>query len=176
MKRLIIYGSQYGTTKSYAEKLAELTKIPIICDKDIKNLSGYEEIIHFGGIYAGGIKGLNKTIKAISQDTHLVIVTVGLSDVTNEVNTDNIKNAIRQRVPQSILDKTKIFHLRGGIDYEQLSFKHKIMMSMLNKMVKNLPQEQQTPETRDLIETYNQKVNFVDFKELEKIIDDCLLL
>ena len=34
MKSLIIYGSQYGTTKCYAKKFAEITKIPIISYED----------------------------------------------------------------------------------------------------------------------------------------------
>lgn len=56
MKDLIIYGSQYGTTKNYAEKFASMTGIPVISYEDIKDLNGYDLIIHFGGLYAGGVK------------------------------------------------------------------------------------------------------------------------
>ena len=57
MNTLIIYGSQYCTTKQYAEKFAEMTGFPVISYEDIKTLIDYERIIYFGGLYAGGIKG-----------------------------------------------------------------------------------------------------------------------
>lgn len=172
MKRLIIYGSQYGTSKGYAEKLSEMTKIPVITYEDIADtdLSGYEEIIHFGGLYAGGVKGLKKTIKALPQNANFIIVTVGVADVTNKENTDHIKESIRQQVSQPIIDRTNIFHLRGAIDYGQLNFLHKTMMSFVYKKAKKLSEEQKTAEVRDMIETYNQKVDFVDYDSLNPII------
>ena len=60
MNSVIIYGSHYGTTKRYAEKFSGMTKIPVANYKEIKNLSEYDLIIHFGGLYAGGVKGLKK--------------------------------------------------------------------------------------------------------------------
>ena len=36
---------------------------------------------------------------------------------------------------------------------------------------KNLSQEKQTAENKAMIETYNKKVNFIDFSSLDKIID-----
>lgn len=63
MNTLIIYGSQYGTTKRYAEKFAEMTDFPVISYEDIKTLTDYERIIYFGGLYAGGIKGSAKNVK-----------------------------------------------------------------------------------------------------------------
>ncbi len=171
MKRLIIYGSHYGTAKGYAEKMSEKTGIPVVNYKNITDLSDYEEVIHFGGLYAGGVKGLKNTAKALPHNTNLIIVTVGLADVTNKENTDHIKKSIRQQVSQDILDRSQIFHLRGGIDYEKLTFAHKTMMSFVYKKAKNTPEEQKTAEVRDMIETYNQKVNFVDYNSLNIIID-----
>lgn len=171
MKQLIIYGSHYGTSKCYAQKLSEMTGIPVISYEDIKDLSEYEEIIHLGGLYAGGVKGLKNTIKALPQNGKLIIVTVGLADVSIKENTDHIKMAVRQQVPQSILDRIEILHLRGGIDYSRLSFLHKTMMSLVYKKAKNTPEEQKTAEERDLIETYNQKVDFVDFDSLNAVIE-----
>ena len=52
--------------KKYAEKFSEMTKIPVANYKEIKNLSEYDLIIHFGGLYAGGVKGLKNTVKALN--------------------------------------------------------------------------------------------------------------
>lgn len=171
MKKLIIYGSHYGTTQSYAEKLSEMAGIDVINYGDITELSEYDTIIHMGGLYAGGVKGLKNTIKGLPENAKLIIVTVGLADVTNEENTNHIKKSISQQVPQHILDRTTIFHLRGGMDYSQLNFAHRTMMSMVYKKAKNTPDEEKTAEVRDMIATYNQRVNFVDFDSLHPIVD-----
>lgn len=170
MKGLIIYGSQYGTTKSYAEKFAEMTGIPIISYENIKDLTGYDLIIHFGGLYAGGVKGLKQTVTALQEDTKIVIVTVGLADVNDKKNTDSIRQSLRKQVPEKVLNQAAVFHLRGGIDYKKLSFKHKAMMTLLYNKAKNLPEEKKTAEVKAMIETFNQKVDFVDYNALNQII------
>ena len=171
MKKVIIYGSHYGTTKRYAEKLAEMTGISVISSEAVKDLSVYGEVIHFGGLYAGGVNGLKNTVKLLPNNAKLIIVTVGLADVTKQENTEHIKKAISQQISKDIFDKAQILHLRGGIDYSRLSFVHKMMMSFLYKKIKNTPEKQQTQEERELIQTYNQKVDFVDFSSLQKIVD-----
>ena len=170
MSKLIIYGSQYGTTKSYAEKLSEITGIEAISHEDVKDLSMYKTIIHLGGLYAGGIKGIKDTIKAIDGDTELIIVTVGLADPTNRENTQNIKETASRQVPKELYDKARFFHLRGGIDYNKLSFIHKTMMKMVYSKVKSIPEDMLKEEDKGFIETYNKTVNFVDFNSLEPIV------
>lgn len=166
MDQLIVYGSQYGTTQRYAERFSQLTRLPCISSEAVKDLSCYDRVIHFGGLYAGGVKGLRKTLRALGEHTGLVIVTVGLADVTDEENLANIRNALKRQVPGHLLEKTQVFHLRGGIDYRKLSLKHKAMMTLLYHSVKNQPEEQKTAETRAMIETFNKAVDFVDFSAL----------
>lgn len=60
MDQLIVYGSQYGTTQRYAERFSQLTRLPCISSEAVKDLSCYDRVIHFGGLYAGGVKGLRK--------------------------------------------------------------------------------------------------------------------
>ena len=169
MDQLIVYGSQYGTTQRYAERFSQLTRLPCIRSEAVKDLSCYGRVIHFGGLYAGGVKGLRKTLRALGEHTGLIIVTVGLADVTDEENLANIRNALKRQVTGHLLEKTQVFHLRGGIDYRKLSLKHKAMMTLLYHSVKNQPEEQKTAETRAMIETFNKAVDFVDFSALEPI-------
>ena len=171
MNTLIIYGSQYGTTRRYAEKFAEMTHLPVISYEDIKNLTDYDQIIYFGGLYAGGIKGLRNTIKKLTPNTKLIIVTVGLADVSNKENINNINNSIRKQVPEHLLKDASLFHLRGGIDYSKLNFKHRTMMKMLYHSLKNKPFESLTQEDKEMIETYNKKVDFVDYDLLKQILN-----
>lgn len=171
MEKLIVYGSQYGTTKRYAEKFSERTGVSCVSYENIKPLSGYGLVIHFGGLYVGGVKGLKATVKALQESTKLIIVTVGLADVTNKENTSNIKKSIERQVPPRIMENTTVFHLRGGIDYQKLNFVHKTMMTLLYNKAKNLPEEKKDAETRAMIETFNKAVDFTDYNALGPIME-----
>lgn len=72
-------------------------------------------------------------------------------------------------MPEQFLEYSAVFHLRGGIDYSKLSFKHKTMMSLLYSKVKKLPEEERTAEIRAMIETFDSKVDFVDYGSLGQI-------
>ena len=45
MNQQIIYGSEYGTTRRYAEQLSQLTCIPAMDYTSAKNLDGCELVI-----------------------------------------------------------------------------------------------------------------------------------
>jgi hypothetical protein len=49
-----------------------------------------------------------------------------------------IRGCLKKQVPASHYDESKIFHLRGAIDYTRLSLKHRIMMKLLYSKVVNL--------------------------------------
>lgn len=170
MRRLIVYGSVYGTTRRYANGLSALSGIPAVDYRDAEKLDQYDEIIYFGGLYAGGVQGLKQTIRALGQDVKLILVTVGLADVADPENIRNIRSSLAKQVPPAMLRSAKIFHLRGGIDYQRLSFKHKTMMTLLYNKVKRLPEEKKTAEVRAMIDTFNQKVDFVDLEALSPIV------
>ncbi|HIT22908.1 MAG TPA: hypothetical protein IAD45_00655 [Candidatus Faecimonas intestinavium] len=175
MNSIIIYGSHYGTTKQYAEELSKRTNIKAISFKKFnQQINDYDNIIYLGSLYAGGVLGMSKTLKKLNNISNkkILIATVGLSDPTDEVNKNNIRNNIKNQIPKEVLEKAKIFHLRGGIDYSKLNFAHKTMMKLLYNAVKNLPEEKQTAEDRAMIETYNKKVNFIDFSSLDKIANE----
>lgn len=58
------------------------------------------------------------------------------------------------------------------IYYSKLDIKHKIMMKLLYNKAKNIREEEQTPEIKAMIETYNKEVDFVDFNTLDNIINE----
>lgn len=130
----------------------------------------YELVVHVGGLYAGGVKGLKHTVKLLPKNTRLIIVTVGLADVLDKENTENIKRSIKKQIPSEIYNNSAIFHLRGGIDYDKLNFKHRAMMKLLYQSVKRKPAEEIKAEDRVFIETYNKQVDFTDFDALNPIV------
>ena len=171
MNQQIIYGSEYGTTRRYAEQLSQLTGIPAMDYTSAKNLDGCELVIYLGGLYAGGVKGLKKTAKKFPAGARLILVTVGLADVQDPKNIENIRRSLRTQLPAEVLQSAALFHLRGGIDYGRLSFAHKTMMTLLYNHARKLPPEQQNAETKAMIDTFGQKVDFVDFAALGPVAD-----
>ena len=171
---IVIYGSQYGTAKRYAEELAKRTRFVLKSYEDIEDINTYETIIYIGALYAGGVMGMKKTFKNMKDcgNHRIIIATVGLADPSDKENTDTIKNGMKKQLSKEIFDKAMIVHLRGGIDYSKLGFKHKIMMGMLYKKAVTLPEEKKTAEVKTMIETYNKQVDFVDFNSLDSIIQE----
>lgn len=170
MKTIILYGSQYGMTKRYAEKLAGLTGLPAVSYEKAPDLAGYEQIVYLGGLYAGGVKGLKQAVKKFPAGVRLILVTVGLADVQDKQNIENIRRSVRRQLPAEVLQNTAFFHLRGGIDYSRLNLTHRTMMTLLYNHAKKLPPEQQNAETKAMIDTFGRQVDFVDFMALAPVV------
>ena len=179
MDTIIIYGSCYGTTKIYAEALAERMGLHAVPYDRAGDLGGYQKIIYLGGLYAGGVKGLAKTVRKVDPTVcrRLAVITVGLADPEDELadpedekNVRNIRTSAGKQIPKAMREKTEFYHLRGGIDYARLNFMHRIMMKLLYDQVKKKPLEDQDAETRAMIETYGKKVDFVDLGRLDDLV------
>lgn len=159
---IITYGSQYSSAEHYARKFAECTGFPILPYREVKNLSGYARVIHFGALYAGGVLGLRQIMQQLPAKAEFIIVTVGLADVQDAENIQHIRSAIRRQIPEDVFRRTRIFHLRGAIDYSKLNLKHRTMMALLYAKARGLPEEKKNAETQAMIETYGKQVSFVD--------------
>lgn len=169
MEKLITYSSQYGTAKEYALELAKRTGFKVKDIKEVKKLTGVDELIHVGSLYAGGLKGLNTVLKLIDNKIKLTIVTVGLADPDDESAKQRIDRSIEAQLPKDRKENTKIFSLRGGIDYSRLSFMHRTMMKLFYSQLKK--NKEQTAETQAIFDTYGKTVSFVDFDTLEPVIE-----
>lgn len=168
---IITYGSRYGSAEHYARKFAEWAGFPIFSYREVESTESYEQIVHFGALYAGGVLGLRRIVQLLSPKTELVVVTVGLADVQDAENIQNIRNAIRRQIPEDIFRRTRIFHLRGAIDYGKLNLKHRTMMALIHAKAKGLHEENKNAETRAMIETYGKQVSFVEDAALNTLKD-----
>lgn len=172
MNRLIIYGSHYGTSKRYAKKLASITQIEAKSYEEVKELGSYDQIIFIGGIYALAIRGLKEILKQLPSPIPIIIVTVGLSnpDITSvRVNWNQL---VRSHVNEEIYEHAKVFHLRGAIDYKKLSLKHKLMMILAYLKTRLTAKNKRNSDTQQMIETYNTHIDFIDFSQLNVIMNE----
>lgn len=166
-KIAVIYKSKYGATKQYAEWIAGDLGADLYENPDIKpsQLLDYDVIVYGGGLYARGISGIKLVTK--NPCNRLVVFTVGaanpeLTDYTEIIN----KNFSKE-----LLEKTKIFHLRGGIDYGRLNFIDRKLMAMMVKMTSEKPESEVTEEDKVLISTYGKKVDFADKATISPIVE-----
>jgi len=175
---LVVYNSKYGYTEKYAQWLAEELNADICNGKNLKDntLNNYSTILFGGSLYAGKNKAALLIVKHFEQikDKKIVLFTCGLADVSNPTNIDNINRALDMVITPEIRNKIRIFHVQGGIDYNNLTFLHKIMMKVPYSQTLKKPENERTDEDREFLATYGQKVDFSDKKMLEPIIKYCI--
>lgn len=170
MKNLIVYGSKYGSSKKYAERLSELTGIYLADYKEVKDLKVYDNVIYLGGIYASKVRGLKKISKKMKDDARLILVTVSLGNPnTNESIKENIRTANKKLLKKPLLDKLKFFHLVGSMDYPNLKRFDRAVVSFVFRMLKK--QNIQGPDAERMIAASEGKVLELDYSSLEKIIN-----
>jgi menaquinone-dependent protoporphyrinogen IX oxidase len=163
----VIYKSIYGTTKQYAEWIAEELNASLFEVSTVKpaRLMDYDVVVYGGGLYAGGIAGIKLVLK--NQCKSLVVFTVGLA--TPEIT--NYSDILTKTFTTEYLKKTKVFHLHGGMDYAKLSMVHKAMMAFKKKEVEKTPLAERTSDDHALLETYGGKFDFSDRETIKPLID-----
>ena len=86
---IIIYASQYGSTKRYAEHLSTITGIKCVSRKEAEDIQDYERIIYMGALFAGSVFGLKKFAATVTSQ-ELIVITVGLVDTQESKNAPRI--------------------------------------------------------------------------------------
>ncbi|MDY4080787.1 MAG: flavodoxin domain-containing protein [Candidatus Metalachnospira sp.] len=169
---VVLYGSKYGSTKQYAEWIAEELNADLfdVNDANLQNIKNYDTIIYGGAVYAGGITGINFIVKNYDQlkNAKLVIFTCGIADPSIDINKENLIKNVLKKFPKASADEFALFHLRGAMDYSKMCFLHKTMMSALVKKIKN--KSSLTDEERCILDTYGKTVDFVDKSTIWPII------
>lgn len=174
MKKVIIYGSIYGTAKQYAKEIAKQLSCDAVSYNDVKDINSYDGIIYVGAIYASGILGLASTMEALKNagSKKISIITVGLSDPKNQKNTANIKKRIASLVPADVMLNAKIFHLRGAMDYSKLEKAHAHMMKEVYLTAVDKDLDSLDLEVQEFVKAYNNKLDYMDLSTVETIIKD----
>ncbi|WP_042678895.1 flavodoxin domain-containing protein [Anaerosalibacter massiliensis] len=170
-KIAVVYKSKYGSTKKYAQWIAEESKVDLFehSQVDIKKLMEYDTIVYGGGLYASGIAGISvitKNYKAL-KDKRIIVFTVGLASTDRK---EVFSPIIEKNFSKEMSDGIKFFHLRGGIDYKKLGFIHKSMMAMLKTVISKKDSQELSDDDRELLATYGKKVDFTDKSTLKPLL------
>lgn len=172
MERIIVvYGSKYGTAKRYAQWIAEQLDAQAVPENEVTKdqLLSSDVVILGGGIYASSILGAKvaRKFEPILLEKELILFTVGLADPMIK---EPFQPILKKNFSENLRSHAHIFHFRGGIDYQNLTFTHKAMMAMLLKMLKRKPESERSEDDRLMIQTYGEKVDFCDSKSIAPLV------
>ena len=137
MKTIVIYKTKYGSTKTYAEWIAEELGCDAVDVKSVKidDLLCYDTIIYGGGLYAEVINGVSIITKNIEKlkDKKIIIYTTGITpaDVTDYYNGEVLERNFKNGVPENI----KIFNFLGKMIIDELTPVHRAALVSLKKIM-----------------------------------------
>ena len=171
MKTIVIYNSQTGFTKRYAEWIAEAAGADCLelSDAKKKDLAAYEAIIFGGWACAGSISKLSWFKNNIDKwtDKKLIAFCVGASPIENP----EIEPALTKNFNESELQKVNVFYCPGGFNYEKMSTPSKLAMKMFIKALK--AKKDKTEKEQEMIKMISSSYDISGKKYIEPILE-CL--
>ncbi len=155
MMKAIVYKSNTGYTKQYAEMLGKSLKVPVYNLKEAKSkLKKNDEIVFLGWICATKIQGLSK----IKNYNVKCIGAVGVYPAE--------KNYIESLIQANKVN-VELFYLRGGLDFNKLTgLKKKVL-----QFVGNMMEKENKAENQEMIKLLKNGANYVSDKNLKPILE-----
>ncbi len=169
MKTIVIYNSQTGFTKRYAQWIAEKTNAECIEYAKAKkiDLDSYDAIVFGGWAIAGSISKVKWFKKNISKwsDKKLVAFCVGASPIENPEIDEFLANSFTEDEFKNV----KLFYCPGGLDYEKMSATSKTMMKIFVKMLN--AKKDKTEADLEQIRIVSSSYDISDIKYIKPILD-----
>ena len=135
MSTVVVFSSQTGFTKRYAEWIAEELECEAVSlDDDPRfDAEGFDVVVLGGWLHAGGLVGKRWLARAreAHPDARFVAFAVG---ATPPEWSDMVDEAMAREFPSPDFDDMEVFYLRGGFAYERLSMPNKLAMKLFFKM------------------------------------------
>jgi len=190
-KTAVIYYSKYGTTENYTRLIAKALGADLFEAKKTKfrDIKGYDTVVFGGGIYSGGIRGIELITKNWYKglcEKKVVCFAVGIT-IDKEENreqcmdinfrkrfvTDAEEDHGRDDLSASELIKEKrlpikCFFLPGAFDPGKVKGLDKFIIGITKKMIDDSPEGQQ------LLDYFNKSCDLVDYDSIKPVVEACL--
>lgn len=138
MNAIVIYKSKYGSTKKYAEWIAEELSCEVRDAKDVKieDLINYDTIIYGGGLYAEVIAGVHLITKNIDKlsDKKLIVYSTGITPISCREYYDTLVMDKNFKT-QEMREKIKVYNFLGKMVLDELSVVHRTAIKTLKKIM-----------------------------------------
>lgn len=171
MNAIVIYKSKYGSTRAYAEWIAEEIGCKAVDAKTVKaaDLLNYDTIVYGGGLYAEMIAGaslITKNFDALS-DKKLVVFTTGLTPLDCRDYYD--KMVVEKNFKPHMTEKIKVFNFMGKMIIEELSLPHKAAIVALKKIMSG--KENPSEMEKLLIRLCDESGDFTDRTAIAALVN-----
>lgn len=171
MKTIVIYNSQTGFTKRYAQWIAEAAGADCmeLSEAKKKSMDAYDAIVFGSWACAGGISKLGWFKGNMDKwaDKKLIVFCVGASPI----DSPEIEPAMNRNFKESERKRISVFYCPGGFNYEKMSASSKLMMKMFIKALK--ARKNKTEEDEEMIRMISSSYDISDKKYIEPILE-CL--
>lgn len=169
MKTVVIYNSQTGFTRRYAQWIAEAAGAECVELEGAKKRSfdDYNAIVFGGWACAGGISKLKwfKSHMDDWADKKLIVYCVGGSPA----DSPDIPRALRSNFSDAQWEKVKVFYLPGGFNYERMSPMSKMMMKVFLRTLK--AKKDKTEEEKGMVGMISHSYDISDRRYIEPIVE-----
>ncbi|WP_455543189.1 flavodoxin domain-containing protein [Intestinibacter sp.] len=159
---LIVYKSETKFTERYAKWLSDKLSCDISNLQDLSKdqVDNYDVLIYGGGLYAGKINGFDHFKNTVPSDKKLVLFVTGATPASE---TDTIQKFFDDNLSEQEQKNIPHFYAVSGLDYEHMSFKHKMMMKGLLFVLKR--------KESDMYNDIHQSFDACDFSYLDALVD-----
>ncbi len=161
--KAIVYTTNTGSSERYARLLSERTGLPVCSlDEAKRRLPTGAEILYFGWIMAGGIKGYAKAAKRYRVRA---VCAVGMGQTGMQTGEVRQKNGIPAEIP--------LFTLQGNFELKKLHGVYRPMMEIMVRTAgKGLAgKKDRTPEEDDMLRMMQGDGERVRVENLKAVLD-----
>lgn len=159
----IVYTSNTGHARQYAQMLGEKTGLPVYSlEKALSQLPGGSGVLYLGWIHASRIKGYSRAAKHFSV---CAVCGVGLCDTGTLISEVRKATSVPENIP--------LFTLQGGFDRSRLKGMDKMLISMLTKGLS--AQKQRSPQDERMLQLLQKNASYVCEDSLKEVMDFCLM-
>ena len=171
MNAVVIYKTKYGSTKTYAQWIAQELNCEAIDVKNIKidDILEYDTIIYGGGLYAEIINGVSLITKNIDKlsGKKVIVYSTGITPLDCRDYYD--KMVIDKNFKGNTKDKIKVFNFTGKMILDELSFVHRTALKSLKKIMSS--KENPTEMEKLLVELCDADGDFCDKNQITELIE-----
>ncbi len=171
MSTVVVYRSKYGSTKAYAQWIAESLECDIFDAKKVKidDLLSYNTIIYGGGLYAEVIAGVSLLTKHLDRlgGKKLIVYTTGITPLDCRDYYDKL--VIEKNFKGGSESRFKIYNFMGKMVLSELSLVHRTALKTLKKIMSD--KENPTEMERLLIELCDCDGDFTDKNAITELVN-----
>ena len=172
MKAIVIYKSKYGSTKAYAQWIAEELGCSAVDAKDIKadELKKYDTIIYGGGLYAEIINGVTLITKNFDsiKDKKIIVYSTGITPLDCREYYDVMVVEKNFKSPEMV-EKIKVYNFLGKMVLSELSLVHRTALKTLKKIMSG--KENPSEMEKLLVELCDADGDFSDRNAIKELVE-----